>query len=747
MNGEARTLRTGHGSAPGAPRDGDRRGALGHTGPVAAVAWTPDGERLVSAGQDGALRLWDPSRGVQLGLLVPARGAALSSLALSPDGRRVLVGCSGATVMMGLDGAEHWRIPETDLAGMAVAWSPDGARVAASHTRDDDGEVASTVVIRDARSGAPLATIAVEDWVRVLAWSPDGRLLAGGVGDAPHIWDTGTAELRDVLPIHAHGAGAVAWSPGSDRLTTGCLEGSAGLWRIGEDGPRRLGLSTTGCLEALAWSPDDRLLALVMDSGAVHLLDPGSGRLVRTIDPPELAGPPGSTQSTAQESPAVMGSDSTGASALAWHPGGHLLATGHADGGVRIWQAPHGRLRRALGGGAPSVRAFAPSSAGAALAIVMDEALHLIDMASGRPRLGIHAAARITSLAWSADGALLAVEGLRVGGDGAQHAAWVVEATTGAAVMGPIEAEGAQWSPVGSLLATGGGARSATIWEAGTGRPRHRLDHPDEIGALSWAPMGALGRGAHGPGARGGRRTPVLATGCEDGAVRLWSGATGELLTVLRTGAAVRFLAWEPGSQERRLLAVGFWEHPPQLWDVPAGRLLGEAGPGASVPGVLDDGVGSGVDELAWAAPGVLLTEQDQRIARWDAEAGRWAPVAARGRWNDLADLHPAPDGQSLVDGRCLPLRLCDARTLEPRRDLAGPALRVGAVAWSPDSSTVMAGGAEGTVRMWEAATGEPTAWVVTGLPGGGLLVQDCAGAVIHCGPPPVRVRLPDGDQ
>ncbi len=164
-----------------------------------------------------------------------------------------------------------------------------------------------------------------------------------------------------------------------------------------------------------------------------------------------------------------MGSDSTGASALAWHPGGHLLATGHADGGVRIWQAPHGRLRRALGGGAPSVRAFAPSSAGAALAIVMDEALHLIDMASGRPRLGIHAAARITSLAWSADGALLAVEGLRVGGDGA---------------------------------------------------------------------------------------------------VRLWSGATGELLTVLRTGAAVRFLAWELGSQDRRLLAVGFWEHPPQLWDV-----------------------------------------------------------------------------------------------------------------------------------------------------------------------------------
>lgn len=659
------------------------------------------------------------------------------------------MGCSGATVMMGLDGVEHWRIPEADLAGMAVAWSPDGRRVAASHSQDDGDEAVSAVVIRDACSGMPLATISVDDWVRALAWSPDGRLLAGGVGDVPHIWDTGTAELRDVLPAHGHGAGSLAWSPESDRLATGCLEASVALWRIGDERPRRLGLSTTGCLDALAWSPDGRLLALAMESGAVHLMDPGSGRLVGTMDPPEPAGPPGPAQSAGQESPELVGPEPTGVSALAWHPGGRLIATGHADGGVRIWDVSRRSLLSTLGGGAPLVRALSPSPDGTAMGILMGDVLHLIDMVSGRPRLGIVGAARMASLAWSADSALLAVEGLCVGQEVVQHAAWVVDATTGTTVrgLGPIEVEGARWSPVGSFLAAGLGTRSATIWEAGTGMLRHRLEHPDEIGAIAWAPMGLLSRGVGGRDACGEEDVQVLATGCEDGAVRLWSGATGELLTVLRTGAAVRFLAWEPGSQDRRLLAVGFWEHPPQLWDVPAGRLLGEAGPGASLPGVLDDGVGPGVDELAWAAPGVLLTEQDQRIARWDAEAGRWAPVAARGRWNDLADLHPAPDGQSLVDGRCLPLRLCDARTVEPRRDLAGPALRVGAVAWSPDSSTVMAGGAEGTVRMWEAATGEPTAWVVTGLPGGGLLVQDCAGAVIHCGQPPVRVRLPDGDQ
>src|SRR5262249_54391523 len=82
----------------------------GHSGPVHAVAFTPDGRRLLTAGKDGQVILWDIERGAILAQALPdpgrqgpggATGNAINThcLAVSPDGRRVIIGRENGDVV------------------------------------------------------------------------------------------------------------------------------------------------------------------------------------------------------------------------------------------------------------------------------------------------------------------------------------------------------------------------------------------------------------------------------------------------------------------------------------------------------------------------------------------------------------------------------------------------------------------------------------------------------------------------
>src|SRR5262249_17856589 len=100
---------------------------------VHALAFSPDGKLLASAGKDGQVRVWDPATGKQL-LALRGHLKTISGLAFSPDGRRLASASLDGTVRLGDPNTGQVVMtlhgPREGFSG--VVFSPDGSRLAAS---------------------------------------------------------------------------------------------------------------------------------------------------------------------------------------------------------------------------------------------------------------------------------------------------------------------------------------------------------------------------------------------------------------------------------------------------------------------------------------------------------------------------------------------------------------------------------------------------------------------------------------
>jgi WD40 repeat protein len=102
----------------------------GHTDRVEAVAFSPDGRRVLTGSFDNTARLWDPATGHVVATFA-GHTSYVSAVAFSPDGTRVLTGSRDNTARL-WDAAAGRAV--ATLAGhedtvLAAAFSPDGTRV------------------------------------------------------------------------------------------------------------------------------------------------------------------------------------------------------------------------------------------------------------------------------------------------------------------------------------------------------------------------------------------------------------------------------------------------------------------------------------------------------------------------------------------------------------------------------------------------------------------------------------------
>lgn len=222
---------------------GQRAVLRGHTLPVLALAYSPDGMRLASGdgdpetGDGGIIQLWDTATGTQLTTLQGHTGA-VTALAFNPDG--TLLASAGMDQDVRL-----WDVvsgtPAMTLTGhsagvKAVVFSADGLQVASA---GNDG----TIFVWDITTGNSVTLPGHGDSVTNLIASPDGTLLVSGgtplddVGDnSVRIWDFATGESLAVLDSYGASGGAavegLAFSPDASVIAFATREGTSSVIRL-----------------------------------------------------------------------------------------------------------------------------------------------------------------------------------------------------------------------------------------------------------------------------------------------------------------------------------------------------------------------------------------------------------------------------------------------------------------------------------------------------------------------------------
>ena len=292
----------------------------GSDSPVRGVAFSPDGNVVWTCAEDGRVWAWDVATRKER-ITSKTDGTKYLALAISPDGKRVLIG--GTTEGKGDDArkvdagviavyTEHFKEVwhEVNDAGVrAVAFSPDGKRVAAAC---DNG----FVLVRDAETGKAIVTLGrrQDGPLTAVAFSPDGKLLAaGGADKSVSLWDVATGKEVRSFGGHAVNVTTVQFSPDGRTLLT-ASGGTVYLSDVAAGTDLfRFEAGTEGA-HAAAFSPNGKLIV--------------------------AAGPEGQLrgwQATTGQGPWSIMTTKKGVNAVAFSPDGETLATAGADGEVRLW--------------------------------------------------------------------------------------------------------------------------------------------------------------------------------------------------------------------------------------------------------------------------------------------------------------------------------------------------------------------------------------------------------------------------
>ncbi|QIZ72928.1 nSTAND1 domain-containing NTPase [Oxynema aestuarii] len=203
----------------------------GHQNSVVAVAFSPDGETVVSGSADNTLRLWT-RQGEPIG--EPWRGHQNSvwAVAFSPDGETVVSGSADNTLRLwtrqGEPIGEPWRGHQNWV--VAVAFSPDGETVVS-------GSADNTLRLWT-RQGEPIGEPwrGHQNWVVAVAFSPDGETVVSGSRDGTlRLWTRQGEPIGEPWRGHQNSVGAVAFSPDGETVVSGSADNTLRLWtRQGE---------------------------------------------------------------------------------------------------------------------------------------------------------------------------------------------------------------------------------------------------------------------------------------------------------------------------------------------------------------------------------------------------------------------------------------------------------------------------------------------------------------------------------
>lgn len=291
---------------------------FGHTSGIASAVFSPNGQFILTGGQDGTAKLWDMKGRV---IQTFAAKAAVMAVAFSPDGKSVLTGGMDNTAKLwDISGQERQSFIGHDYWVETVAFSPDGTTILTGCTN-------GTAKLWDL-NGKTLLTINIQSSggtsVRAVTFSPNGRTLLIGSGDfegrrgAATLWDLSGNNIKTFAGQNGE-VNAVAFSPDGKTVLTGSKYGVK-LWDLAGN-EKQAFTDQSETVSTAAFSPDGATILTGHRDGTVKLWDIKNSLPLQTFNAHTKGG------TTVAFSPAGPGDPR----------GGEYILTGSEDGTAKLW--------------------------------------------------------------------------------------------------------------------------------------------------------------------------------------------------------------------------------------------------------------------------------------------------------------------------------------------------------------------------------------------------------------------------
>jgi len=549
----------------------------GHENYVQSVAYSPDGQRIVSGSwgyaEDQGIRVWDAETGAQFA----GRGHSANSVAYSPDGRRIVSDSDGKIVRVheADSGAEVAVLHGHEGKVYCVSYSPDSRHIVSgsasvhygtSWNCEDD-----TIRVWDAETGANLAVLrGHEGEVNSVTYSPDGRRIVSGSSDKTiRVWDAENGTQLAVFRGHEERVTSVSYSPDGRRIVSGSSDKTIRVWDA-ENGTQLVVFSGhEGGVTSVSCSPDGWRIASASNDKTVRVWDTESGAGVATLCGHEervssVAFSPdgrhivsGSWDRTVRIWDAPRSGSNTRLAVLQGHegvirgmafsPDGWRIASASDDKTVQIWDVDSGTVIAVSRGHEGCVCSVSYSPDGRRIASgSWDRTIRIWDAESGVELVALHGGQPVFKVAYSPDGQQIA------GGAYKDRTVrvWNIASRLEVAVVRGHKhfVLGVAYSPDGKQIASGSWDGTVRVSDAKSGAELTVLRRAQRVFGVAFSPDGRW---------IVGNCRPFAGQLTQHNAVRVWDTYTGNCLQVIQGLGDVQAIAAGPSRFPLRAVARG----------------------------------------------------------------------------------------------------------------------------------------------------------------------------------------------